>query len=278
MPVSASLPMVNELLSTHAVLRERVVRSQEKHRQILARLPSPPSISVPPILRTSTSRDLSPEHESSEVEVIDSSSIRTDLPPAKRIRALRYRNYVPEEETIRNDYSQRYVDGGEWPQNWVLGAEPERRFEEYVHCTLFVLGRSLSLVPDLCRYPKQQRLLNLKKAAVAENAHPPCFLPLSDISSLQPSKFDVILIDPPFSSSFTWNNLLEYPLPALAAEPSFVFLWVGSGAGDGLERGREVLAKWGYRRCEDVVWIKTNRESNLGPGVHSSSIKCRCDP
>lgn len=55
---------------------------------------------------------------------------RHDLPPAKKARVARYTNYVPEEETIRNDYSQRYVDGGEWPQNWVLGADPEKRFEE----------------------------------------------------------------------------------------------------------------------------------------------------
>ncbi|KAF9508043.1 hypothetical protein BS47DRAFT_1350759 [Hydnum rufescens UP504] len=246
MPVPESLALVNELLNTHAALRERVIRSQEKHRRILSKLPSPPSTSIPPILPSTPPRDLSPERESSEAIDVDSPSIRADLPPAKRLRALRYKNYVPEEETIRNDYSQRYVDGGEWPQNWVLGAEPERRFEEY---------------------PKQQRLLNLKKVAVAENAHSPCFLPLSDLSSLLPCKFDVILIDPPFSSTFTWDNLLEYPVPALAAEPSFVFLWVGSGAGDGLERGREMLAKWGYRRCEDVVWIRSNRESNLGPGT-----------
>jgi N6-adenosine-specific RNA methylase IME4 len=44
-------------------------------------------------------------------------------------------------------------------------------------------------------------------------------------------------------------------------------MWVGSGAGEGLERGREVLAKWGYRRCEDVVWCKTNEATNRGPGV-----------
>lgn len=95
----------------------------------------------------------------------------------------------------------------------------------------------------------------------------PYFLPLSSLSTLHPLKFDVILIDPPFSSSFTWDNLLEVPVPALAADPSFIFLWVGSGAGDGLEKGRETLAKWGYRRCEDVVWVKTNKTSNRGPGV-----------
>ncbi len=65
--------------------------------------------------------------------------------PAKRARAIHYENYVPEEETIRNDYSQRYVDGGEWPQNWVLGAEPERRFEEFVHsssCRLLISSKN----------------------------------------------------------------------------------------------------------------------------------------
>lgn len=122
------------------------------------------------------------------------------------------------------------------------------------------------------RYPKQQRLLALKKAAVAVHALPPTFLPYSELSSLQGSKFDVILIDPPFSSSFTWDHLQDLPIPALSADPSFVLLWVGSGSGEGLERGREVMAKWGFRRCEDIVWVKTNKTSNKGPGVSSSAL------
>lgn len=87
------------------------------------------------------------------------------------------------------------------------------------------------------------------------------------------SKFDVILLDPPVSESndpekdFTWADVQAMPIPSLAAEPSFIFMWVGSGAGDGLERGREVLARWGFRRCEDVVWVKTNLGSGRGPGV-----------
>jgi hypothetical protein len=117
------------------------------------------------------------------------------------------------------------------------------------------------------RYPKQQRLLNLKKASVNQYSLPPSYLPYSSLSSLHPLKFDAILLDPPFSSSFTWDHLQELPIPSLAGDPSFVFLWVGSGAGEGLERGREILAKWGYRRCEDVVWVKTNNTSNQGPGV-----------
>jgi mRNA (2'-O-methyladenosine-N6-)-methyltransferase len=116
------------------------------------------------------------------------------------------------------------------------------------------------------RYPKQQRLLGLKKSAVNNHSVGPSYLPFSELQSLH-AKFDVILLDPPFSSSFTWEHLQELPIPALAADPSFVFLWVGSGAGEGLESGREVLAKWGYRRCEDVVWVKTNNTTNRGPGV-----------
>ncbi|KAF8762041.1 Oxysterol-binding protein [Rhizoctonia solani] len=175
------------------------------------------------------------------------------LPPSKRARKEKYANYVPEEETIRNDYSQRYVDGGEWPQNWVLGAKLEQRFEEY---------------------PKQRRLLELKRAAVANAAHSPMHLSSSDLTTLVESqcKFDVILLDPPVSETtdsskdFTWNDVQAMPIPVLAAEPSFVFMWVGSGAGDGLERGREVLARWGFRRCEDVVWVKTNKSDVRGPG------------
>ncbi|QRV85393.1 hypothetical protein RhiJN_13411 [Ceratobasidium sp. AG-Ba] len=178
------------------------------------------------------------------------------LPPSKRARKEKYHNYVPEEETIRNDYSQRYVDGGEWPQNWVLGAKLEQRFEEY---------------------PKQRRLLELKRTSVASVAHPPTYLPCSSLSTLvdMQVKFDVILLDPPVSESaeadgkdyFSWADVQAMPIPALAAEPSFIFMWVGSGAGDGLERGREVLARWGFRRCEDVVWVKTNTEDNKGPGA-----------
>ncbi|KAG6810858.1 hypothetical protein H0H92_010042 [Tricholoma furcatifolium] len=237
----------NELLASHNSLIARVRTSQLNHRRQLQQLHLPPQEllslplipSHPPSPISDSSRPSTPENTPQEID-------RPDLPPAKRARLARYANYVPEEETIRNDYSQRYVDSGEWPQNWVLGAEPEHRFEEY---------------------PKQQRLLNLKKASVASTSLPPYYLPYSELVSLQPCKFDVIILDPPFSSSFTWDHLQELPIPTLASDPSFVFLWVGSGAGDGLERGREVLAKWGYRRCEDVVWVKTNKTSNLGPGT-----------
>jgi mRNA (2'-O-methyladenosine-N6-)-methyltransferase len=37
---------------------------------------------------------------------------------------------------------------------------------------------------------------------------------------------------------------------------SFVFLWCGSS--DGLDLGRLCLQNWGFRRCEDICWIRTN--------------------
>ncbi|KAE9406099.1 hypothetical protein BT96DRAFT_281193 [Gymnopus androsaceus JB14] len=242
-----TISSANDLLAVHSSLLARVRQSQQHHRRKLQAIQPPPLqliqlplIPSPPSSPTENSPVHFPPTSNPNVPA------RFDLSPAKRARVARYKNYVPEEETIRNDYSQRYVDGGEWPQNWVLGADPERRFEEY---------------------PKQQRLLNLKKTSVSNFSLPPCYLPFADLNGMSPSKFDVILLDPPFSSSFTWDHLQELPVPTLAADPSFVFLWVGSGAGGGLERGREVLAKWGYRRCEDVVWVKTNHTSNKGPGT-----------
>ncbi|KAJ7490517.1 hypothetical protein FB451DRAFT_1389301 [Mycena latifolia] len=53
----------------------------------------------------------------------------------------------------------------------------------------------------------------------------PFYLPFAELASLHPAKFDVILLDPPFSASFTWAHLQELPGPALAADPSFVLMW-----------------------------------------------------
>ncbi|KAG8909667.1 hypothetical protein FRC01_006807, partial [Tulasnella sp. 417] len=265
--MDSTLASAHALLSQHAILTNQVRSMQREHRHRLAQLHSPPNslLSLPLLPSPPLSPPTSPPTQKRSVFQQPQQPARPiprpDLPPAKQAKMARYPNYVPEEETIRNDYSQRYVDAGEWPQNWVQGAEPERRFEEY---------------------PKQQRLLGLKKASVAAVANPPMHIPLSSITALATStpavpKFDAILIDPPYSSSFSWDELENIPIPTLAADPSFVFLWVGSGAGEGLEKGRALLAKWGYRRCEDVVWIKTNNESNRGPGVNLRAILVPAD-
>jgi hypothetical protein len=49
-------------------------------------------------------------------------------------------------------------------------------------------------------------------------------------------------------------------IEAITETPSFLFLWVGSA--EGLTAGRALLKKWGFRRCEDICWIKTNKKSD----------------
>ncbi|KAJ7490509.1 hypothetical protein FB451DRAFT_1389295 [Mycena latifolia] len=174
---------------------------------------------------------------------------RADSPSAKRVRVSRYKNCVPEEEAIRNDYSQRYVDGGEWPQNWVLGADPDHCFEEY---------------------PKQQRLLVLEKASANTNAVAPSYLPVAELASLHPAKFEVILLDP----------VLHLGAPPGAANPRArrrpeLHLHVGRQR---RESGCEVLARWGYRHCEDVVWVRTKKTTNRRPGTDALTTSRRKQP
>ena len=119
------------LLAAHLELVARVRDAQRNNRRQLRALPSPPLDLLKLPLVPSPSPTPSPSPPSSPLLAPrPKPPQRPDLPPAKRARLARYPNYVPEEETIRNDYSQRYVDSGEWPQNWVVGAELERRFEE----------------------------------------------------------------------------------------------------------------------------------------------------
>lgn len=124
------LASANELLASHNALVSRIRNSQRNYRRQLKTLPSPPAELLKLPLIPTPPHSPSPSPPSSPLATSPPRPYRPDLPPAKRARLARYNNYVPEEETIRNDYSQRYVDGGEWPQDWVLGADPDHRFEE----------------------------------------------------------------------------------------------------------------------------------------------------
>jgi len=130
MSVTNCLSSANDLLAAHASLVSRVRTSQKYHRRQLAALSSPPQSLLKLDLLPSPPPSPSLSPPGSPVLQPKQKVVRTDLPPAKKARVAKYQNYVPEEETIRNDYNQRYVDGGEWSQNWVLGADPARRFEE----------------------------------------------------------------------------------------------------------------------------------------------------
>lgn len=112
------------------------------------------------------------------------------------------------------------------------------------------------------RYPKLAKLLEHKHRLTDSPSHsiPPTFMetrnePMpSVLPALTAHRFDVILMTPPPETSF--DELRALDLGRVAATPGFVWLWVGSGArgnGIGLEKGRELLAAWGYRCVLSVI-------------------------
>uniref|UniRef100_A0A6V7QW59 N6-adenosine-methyltransferase MT-A70-like n=1 Tax=Ananas comosus var. bracteatus TaxID=296719 RepID=A0A6V7QW59_ANACO len=58
-------------------------------------------------------------------------------------------------------------------------------------------------------------------------------------------QFGVIMADPPWT--FTWSCPMTDGL---------IFLWV---TGRAMELGRECLELWGYKRVEELIWVKTNQ-------------------
>ncbi|GAA5939277.1 Kar4p [Sporobolomyces koalae] len=185
----------------------------------------------------------------------------------------RERGSVPTEETIRNDHSAQYVETGRRPQNFIRNAAVETRFQEYPKlASLLAQKHALTRSPRYSIPPTYLNLEELGNTDDAPDSAPKRSATAKTLAKLEPSRFDSILLTPP--SSVTFDELAALPLNSLAANPAFVWLWVGSGQrvfhpktgemvgtdGIGLERGRELLASWGYRRCEDIVWLKTNKK------------------
>lgn len=172
-----------------------------------------------------------------------------------------------------NDYCQHYVDTGQRPQNFIRDYELHDRFEEY---------------------PKLKELIRLKDELIAQTATPPMYLKCDLNQSIHlrqlNCKFDVILIDPPLeeyqrtqgvtkTKFWSWESLMQLEIEEIAASRSFIFLWCGSS--DGLDLGRQCLRKWGFRRCEDICWIKTNKKNighkkNLEPKAIFQRTKEHC--
>ncbi|GMH18389.1 hypothetical protein Nepgr_020230 [Nepenthes gracilis] len=164
----------------------------------------------------------------------------------------------------QNDYSQNFVDTGDRPQNFIRELE-------------------LTNVED---YPKLRELIQKKDEIVAKSASPPMYHKC-DLREfvLSPeffgTKFDVILIDPPWEEyvhrapgvtdhveNWTFEEIMNLKIEAIADTPSFIFLWVGDGLG--LEQGRQCLKRWGFRRCEDICWVKTNKHTATPALRHDS--------
>lgn len=87
-----------------------------------------------------------------------------------------------------------------------------------------------------------------------------CDLRFFDMSLL--GKFSVVMADPPWDihmelpyGTMSDDEMRKLNIPALQDE-GVIFLWV---TGRAMELGRECLALWGYERCDEVIWVKTNQ-------------------
>lgn len=180
-------------------------------------------------------------------------------PPPHGSRPLRRSNLEP------SNLSTHYLFSSSRPQNEIQNPYPNC-FEGYPKLQRYKCAVSKGL---MCR------LTDLKKALVYHRSHPPTSLKMnwhSDnlVSRLtwglpspiappaQGVRFDVIVISEQGGRDHFSDitQLASLPIESLAATPSFLFLWLPSS--DSLEVGRALLQKWGFRRAEDIVWVKTN--------------------
>eukprot|EP00238_Polyblepharides_amylifera_P000659 CAMPEP_0196572030 /NCGR_PEP_ID=MMETSP1081-20130531/2153_1 /TAXON_ID=36882 /ORGANISM="Pyramimonas amylifera, Strain CCMP720" /LENGTH=342 /DNA_ID=CAMNT_0041889205 /DNA_START=28 /DNA_END=1056 /DNA_ORIENTATION=+ len=82
-----------------------------------------------------------------------------------------------------------------------------------------------------------------------------------DYSTL--GKFGVIMADPPWAihmdlpyGIITDDELRQEMDVACLQDHGVMFLWV---TGRAMELGRELLEKWGYKRVEELLWVKINQ-------------------
>ncbi|CAF1455046.1 unnamed protein product [Adineta ricciae] len=130
---------------------------------------------------------------------------------------------------------------------------------KYVHYQI----DKTNFVPSSTNNQKPNRHLPIVER-ISPGSVPPqwvqCDLRQFDMSVL--GKFSVIMADPP------WDIHMELPYGTMADEemrkldiPSlqddgYIFLWV---TGRAMELGRECLRIWGYQRCDEIIWVKTNQ-------------------
>eukprot|EP01055_Gregarina_sp_Pseudo9_P000141 Gregarina_sp_Pseudo_9__140@NODE_1096_length_1880_cov_128_756111_g1024_i0_p1_GENE_NODE_1096_length_1880_cov_128_756111_g1024_i0NODE_1096_length_1880_cov_128_756111_g1024_i0_p1_ORF_typecomplete_len446_score75_61MTA70/PF05063_14/1e44N6adenineMlase/PF10237_9/0_26_NODE_1096_length_1880_cov_128_756111_g1024_i01911339 len=122
------------------------------------------------------------------------------------------------------------------------------------------------------QYPRWARLIQEKIEIRAARVHPPQFLKCDlkrfDLSSLG-TQFDVILVDPPWDeyrrrtpcvpkadARRTWSlqDLKNLRVDLLADSQCFLCIWAGATH---LDEARTLMSHWGFRRCEDITWLKT---------------------
>nr|VZI45711.1 unnamed protein product [Spirometra erinaceieuropaei] len=79
-------------------------------------------------------------------------------------------------------------------------------------------------------------------------------------------KFAVIMADPPWDihmelpyGTMSDDEMRRMDIPCLQ-DDGYIFLWV---TGRAMELGRECLSLWGYERCDEIIWVKTNQLQRL---------------
>nr|XP_018261410.1 mRNA methyltransferase [Kwoniella dejecticola CBS 10117]OBR83568.1 mRNA methyltransferase [Kwoniella dejecticola CBS 10117] len=80
-------------------------------------------------------------------------------------------------------------------------------------------------------------------------------------------QFQVIVADPPWDihmslpyGTMTDDEMRSLPLRSLQPDWGILCLWV---TGRAMELGRELFAVWGYKRVDELVWVKTNQLQRL---------------
>jgi len=196
---------------------------------------------------------------------------------------------------VKNDYSQNFLETRERPQNFIRDVTVEDGFAEYPKLAKLLaakdemvesrktppmhvqadlktfdlrnLGTKFDLIyidPPWEEYARRAApfVVGEKKSPRGSSSSPS---PSSSASSSSgtcatPSHLDQV---------WRYEDLEALPIGEIGDVPSFVFLWCGSGgrvtedAVQGplhVEDGRRLLKKWGYRRSEEVCWIKTNKK------------------
>ena len=91
-----------------------------------------------------------------------------------------------------------------------------------------------------------------------------CDIKQFDFSLL--GKWDIILADPPWDihmslpyGTMSDDDMRAMPVPQLQDE-GLIFLWV---TGRAMELGRELLNIWGYKRVDELVWVKVGQTQRL---------------
>lgn len=79
-------------------------------------------------------------------------------------------------------------------------------------------------------------------------------------------KFSVVMADPPWDihMELPYGTMSDNEMKAMAVhklqDDGYIFLWV---TGRAIELGRECLEIWGYKRVDELIWVKTNQLQRL---------------